>query len=235
MRKPIQPSVLLGLAILLLAACASGPVAATEAEAPAEQSPPPTQEPGAAPPTSPPPGPGEVATEAPGSDPFSTEGAIQQAGCEDADPQPGPNEIVITGAICLRYPIGRTSVDEWEGDGYYGIEMDIDPEPPDPFNADGVIIWIPPGTVPGIYPIGTHEYEEGLQKITAAFSYRENGTLYGFESLDGSIQLTSTGAPYTRAVYSGSFTFTAVVVDFLGNMDLSKMITVTGNFDFQDD
>jgi hypothetical protein len=113
--------------------------------------------------------------------------------------------------------------------------MDIEDEPADLFNADGVIIWLPPGTQPGTYSIGTHEYEEGVEKIIALFTYHENETGYHFQSLDGSIQLTATGAPYSGAVYTGTFTFTAVPVDFLGQMDMSMMITVTGSFDFQDD
>jgi hypothetical protein len=135
----------------------------------------------------------------------------------------------------MRYTIGRTSVDEWAGEGYYGIEMDIEADPADPFNADGVIIWLPPGTQPGTYAIGTHEYEEGVEKITAGFSYYENGTRHGFESIDGSLQLTATGAPYSGAVYSGYFTFTAAAINFPGQVNLSMTITVTGNFDFQDD
>lgn len=226
---------LLGLTLLLLSACASDLPTATEAKAPTERGEPSTQESGVASPTTSQPEHGEVATETAGFLPSPTPGAIQAAVCEDADPQPGPNEIVITGVVCLRYPIGRTSVDEWEGDGYYGIELDIETEPADPFNADGVIIWIPPGTRPGTYAIGTHEYEEGVEKITAMFSYHEDGILYGFESLDGSIHLAATGAPYTGAIYSGSFTFTAVAVDFLGHMDPSMTITINGNFDFHDD
>jgi hypothetical protein len=135
----------------------------------------------------------------------------------------------------LRYPIGRTSVDEWEGDGYYGIEMDIESDPADPFSADGVIIWFPPGTGSGTYSIGTREYEEGVEKISALFRLHEGETVYNFQSLDGTIQLTATGAPYSGAVYSGSFTFTAVLVDFWGSMDPSMTITVSGNFDFHDD
>ena len=162
MRKLSHPSVLPILALLLLVACTSGPATATDAEASTEQREPSTQESSAPPPTSPQPGPGEVTVEVLGTERSPTEGAIQQAGCEDADAQPGPNEIVITGAVCLRYPIGRTSVDEWAGDGFYGIRLDIEAEPADPFMADGVIIWLPPGTQPGTYAIGTHEYEEGV-------------------------------------------------------------------------
>lgn len=233
MRRPFHLSVLLGLALLLLTACASSRATATEVEASTEQREPSTQEPSVVPSASPQPGRSEVTPEALGALPSPTEVAIQQAGCEDADPKPGPNEIVITGAVCLRYPIGRTTVDEWAGDGYYGIELDIEAEPADPLFADGVIIWIPPGTRPGTYSIGTDEYEEGVEKINAKFSYTESGTRYNFESLDGSIQLAATGDPDSGAVFSGSFTFTAVAVDFWGT-DPSKTISVTGNFDFLD-
>lgn len=235
MRKPFHLLMLFGLVLLLLTACVSSSATATETEPAGEQLLPPSQDLNASPPTFPQPTPDEHAEETPEIDPSPTERSPQPAECQDAGPQPGPNEIVITGFVCLRYPIGRTSVDEYEGEGYYGIELDVEEEPDDTFNADGVIIWIPPGTQPGTYAIGTHEYEEGVEKIYALFSYQMNGSKYHFQSLDGSLQLSATGPPYSGAAYTGSFTFTAVVVDFMGNMDMSQMITVTGNFDFKDD
>ena len=200
---------LLAVSMLLLAACAPAAAGPTDTAAPEQTA---TQRPEVS----------QTATEKP-----ATAQPTATAGCEATIPQAGPAEVAITGAICLTYPLGQTRVDEVEGGSHYAISLAIEAEPEDPFFPDGVTMFVPMAIQPGSYAIGTNEYEEGVNdKISATFLYRENGRVYLFESLEGSIQLTATGDPYLGAVYSGSFAFSAII-----STDPSKMIMVSGNFE----
>ena len=126
-------------------------------------------------------------------------------------PQAGPGEVIITGAVNVQFAYADSILHRLSPVlNLYLIHPD---------GVSQIGIFMPEDIQPGAYPIGNLiTLEEG---ITARFDYVSESGLDYFESLEGTLELTETGA-----AFSGFFNFTAA-----DPRDQSRTVTVSGNFE----
>lgn len=158
-------------------------------------------------------------------EPTATQIAAKEAATQTVVPQPATGSIVVKGNLELSYTPEYMAVEFggiFDNDDLTEIRLLI--ESPQEGVDSGVALYVLDYVEPGTYEIGNFVTNEGY--IFARFDYvDENGTAKHYSSTQGEITLTETGS-----VFSGSFSFKAILHMGEGMEDETNNISVTGEF-----